>query len=133
MLASSFTAVTAARSIVAAFLFCLIAMPLLSQEGGKDGSGKPKETAEQKAVRQYLKENLPTGKWEEIKWWGPQTLIVDGGQKGPLAVRLKFRAANELGGMSVYDDVFVFRKNNTVQRYGEDTPYNFNKERIFGK
>lgn len=92
---------------------------------------KPKETAEQKAVRAYLKDNLPTGKWEEIKWWPTTQLIVNGGEKGPLAVRLKFRAENNVGGMSVYDDVFVMRKSG-AERHTTGSPYHSNRVKIFG-
>jgi hypothetical protein len=113
------------RLIAAAVL--LVAVPGFAQE-----AGKPKETAEQKAVRAYLRENLPTGKFEEVKWWPVKQLLVNGGEKGPNAIRLKFRAANEQGGMSVYDDVFVFKKAG-VERHSEGAAYNSNKERIFGK
>ncbi len=98
----------------------------------QDGQGKTKESPEQKQVRAYLKENLPTGKFEEVRWWPVKQLIVNGGEKGPNAIRLKFRSTNEQGAMSVYDDVFVFKKSG-VERHGDGTAYNFNKERVFGK
>lgn len=90
---------------------------------------KPKETAEQKAVRAYLKENLPTGKWEEIKWWGPVRLMDDG-KPSNLAVRLKYRSANEFGGMSVHDDVFEFVGKRMIHHKPGD-PVNENRENIF--
>lgn len=118
------------RSILAIAVVAILTTTLPAQEAKK--GDKPKESPEQKAVRAYLKENLPTGKWEEIKWWGVKTLIVNGGERGPNAVRLKFRAENQVGGMSVYDDVFVFRKDK-VERYSDGSAYHFNRERIFGK
>jgi len=115
---------------VSRFMLAIVAAAVLSPTLA--AQDKPKESPEQKAVRAYLKENLPTGKWEEIKWWGVKTLIVNGGERGPNAVRLKFRAENQVGGMSVYDDVFVFRKDK-VERYSDGSAYHFNRERIFGK
>lgn len=115
---------------VIGFVTIMLASMAIANAQEQKGA-KPRETAEQKLVREYLKENLPTGKWEEIKWWGPKQ-IRNGDEEGPLAVRLKFRAANEMGNMTVYDDVFIFQKGN-VKRLGPSSPYNGNKERIFGK
>jgi len=60
-------------------------------------------------VRNLLEKNLPTGKWEEIQWW-PKRLQkfknADGSPGGRHLCRLKFRTANEIGGMEVMDLVF---------------------------
>ncbi len=63
-------------------------------------------------VRNLLKENLPTGKWEEIRWWPkryydpkpPRQSVIGWG--GKHICRLKFRTGNEAGGMEVIDQVF---------------------------
>ena len=61
------------------------------------------------AVRQYLRENTPTGKWEEIRWWPARK--VGGGSKywsEHRICRLKFRTENPFGGRAVMDQVFIF-------------------------
>lgn len=117
-------------AMIAAVVSLILTAGLAAQENPKD---KPKESAEQKAVRAYLKENLPTGKFEEIKWWGPKGLQNEDWD-GWVAMRLKYRAENERGGMSVNDDVFMIRtKDKKVDWHRANAPLNINKERIFGK
>jgi hypothetical protein len=103
----------------------------LSAAGCMAQDAKPKESTEQRAVRAYLKENLPSGKWEEIKWW-PAKRLTDDGKPSNLAIRLKYRTQNEAGGMSVYDDVFEFVGKRTVW-HRADSPVNGNRDRIFGR
>lgn len=68
---------------------------------------KAKETAEQKAVRTYLKENLDSGKFEEIRWGRPQVGKTDPTKS---IIRFKYRSANRLGAMEVSDDGFRITK-----------------------
>jgi hypothetical protein len=53
------------------------------------------ESPDQALIRKYLRENTPTGKWEEVKW----DKITDDGFR---ATTLKFRTHNQLGAMSLY-------------------------------
>jgi hypothetical protein len=66
------------------------------------------------AVRAYLKENSPTGKWEELKWWpGREEDWGPSGKAGPRPrinfrcriCRLKYRE----GGCRVIDQIFIIR------------------------
>lgn len=62
--------------------------------------------AEREKVRAWLRENTPTGEWEEIRWW--DAVDVPRGQgKIHRMVRVKYRTENESGGMSVKDDFFI--------------------------
>ncbi len=112
----------AMMAIVASFL------PSAFGQEAKD-KDKPKESPEQKAVRAYLKENLPTGKWEEIKWWSvlPGTAISKS-QKGTV-IRLKYRAENQFGGQSVYDHVYVLVDGKLYPHTND--PVHANRDRIF--
>jgi hypothetical protein len=91
--------------------------------------GKAKESPEQKAVREYLRENLPTGKFEEVRWYQP-TRIKYEGKPGPVAIRLKYRSQNNFGGTSLYDDVFEFVGKRLVH-HRPDSVINMNREKIF--
>ena len=92
------------------------------------------------AVRKLLKENLPTGKWEEIRWW-PKRLckrmphstkplfeVFSGtpwalrSWEGRHICRLKYRTQNQAGGMEVVDQVFAVENGGiqTLQPYGEN-------------
>ena len=82
-----------------------------------------KGTAEQKAVRVYLKENLPSGKFEEIKWGRSQIGKTD---PTKAIIRFKYRTANRLGAMEVSDDGFRIAKGKVIEwfkgeggRFGE--------------
>ena len=93
------------------------------------GQDKPKETAEQKAVRAYLKENLPSGKFEEIRWWPTKPATAIAPDWSGTVVRLKYRTNNESGGQSVYDHVFTL--NGGKIRAHTDDPIQANRDRIF--
>lgn len=101
-----------------------------AQEQGQKG-GKPKELPEQKAVRAWLAENTETGKFEEVKWWGPKRLLYDG-KPSNVAIRLKYRTANRFGAAELRDDVWEFVGKRIIH-HGPDTPVNGNRVRIFGE
>ena len=58
-----------------------------------------------KGVRQLLRENLPTGQWEEVAWW-PARHIEAGGIR-QLMARMKLRTRNKFGALEVMDLLFV--------------------------
>jgi len=59
-------------------------------------------------VRALLKENLPTGKFEEIQWWPTRTVPKNVGYwSGHRVCKLKFRTQNSAGGMEVVEQVFT--------------------------
>lgn len=93
--------------------------------------GNAKESPEQKQVRSYLKENLPTGKWEEVRWW-PVVRLIDNGKPSNAAIRLKYRTENQFGGTSLRDDVFEFTGKRMIY-HGPDSVVNMNRERIFNR
>lgn len=62
---------------------------------------------EREKVRTWLKENTPTGEWEEVRWWRANDVIYPGGRNPDRGIRLKYRTANELGGMSLEDEIFL--------------------------
>lgn len=125
------------RFILAVAAIAVLSTTLAAQEAKKQdaprpAADKPKESPEQKAVRAYLKENLPTGKWEEIKWWPtlPGTAIAS--DWGGTVTRLKYRAANQFGGMAVYDHVYTFNSKGKMTVHGDDnSPLWGNRDRIF--
>lgn len=80
------------------------------------------EPPEQKAVRAYLKENLPSGKFEEIKWGKLQKGKTDSTKA---IIRFKYRTANRLGAMEVSDDGFRLAK-------GKVTEWFKGEGRLFG-
>lgn len=92
---------------------------------------KPKETAEHKAVRAYLKDNLPSGKFEEIRWW-PVTRLIDDGKPSNPVIRLKYRTANTIGAQEVYDEVFEFVGKRMIH-HKEGDPVRENREKIFNR
>lgn len=60
-------------------------------------------------VRKHLAENTPTGKWEEIRWWravDQQYEWWNGQVTHYHLIRVKYRTANERGGMSVHSEVY---------------------------
>jgi len=99
----------------------------------QDAPGKTaaKESPEQKAVRAYLKENLPTGKWEEVRWY-PVVRLIDNGKPSSPAIRLKYRTENQFGGTSLRDDVFEFTGKRMIY-HGPDSVVNMNREKIFSR
>lgn len=68
-----------------------------------------KEPPEHAIVREYLRKNTPTGKWEEVEWY-PVIKTSD-----VYAARLKYRTENPFGGQSVIDEVFALDKDGSVQ------------------
>jgi hypothetical protein len=63
----------------------------------------------QDAVRQTLRENAPSGEWDEIQWWDE----ID--HQGHRIVRLKYRTKNPFGGDSVLDEVFELQRGKAVR------------------
>lgn len=115
------------------FAMMATVVSLILSTGCLAQEAKPKESPEQKAIRAYLKENLPTGKWEEVRWW-PATALKSPDWKGWVAVRLKYRTANKFGATELYDDVFTIRSSDQkVSWHQSEEPLNINRERIFGK
>lgn len=55
---------------------------------------------EKEAVRRWLKENTPSGVWEEIRWWGPIK------KDDAMIIRLKYRTANRTGAQQIEDMIF---------------------------
>lgn len=118
------------RFVLAIAAAAILTTTLPAPSAAQDAK-KPKESPEQKAVRAYLKENLPTGKWEEIRWWPtlPGTAVApDWTGK---VIRLKYRAENRFGGMSVYDHVYTFSNQGKMTVHNESSPLQGNRDRIF--
>jgi hypothetical protein len=91
------------RALMAIVALSIFTIPAVAQDKGK-------ETAEQKAVRTYLKENLPSGKFEEIRWGKP---IVK--KDGTVSIRFKYRSANRSGALEVSDDGFRTAKGKVTE------------------
>lgn len=65
---------------------------------GMVGGGSP----EQKAVREYLRKNLDSGKWEEVEWLGPKDI------DGRRMIYLKYRTNDRLtGAMQLRENTFA--------------------------
>lgn len=58
-----------------------------------------------KEVRQLLRNNLPTGQWDELAWW-PSRYLEAGGHRRLMA-RMKIRTTNRLGALDVMDLLFL--------------------------
>lgn len=67
------------------------------------------EPAERETVRRHLRDNTPTGEWEEIEWY--PVIPID----SVSAIRLKYRTQNPFGGQSVVDEVFVLNRDGSIQ------------------
>lgn len=106
------------RSICAAMLMLLVFG--ISGCGGAPAAGPvgridPKEAdhKEREMVRDWLRENTDSGKWEEVKWWPvkvvkPGTVLGLQMEEEEPFVRVKFRTVNG-GDKYLSDRIFSFR------------------------
>lgn len=91
--------------------------------GGKSAGTE----AGKEAVRAWLRENTNTGKWEEVKWWGP----IQPPEGGPGEyVRVKIRTESGFGGLSLLDLVFWIGDDRIVPRGDGYAIYEF-RQRYF--
>jgi hypothetical protein len=58
--------------------------------------------AEQREIRTFLKENLDSGEWDEVRWYLP---AKNGSSK---LIRVKIRSKNRFGASELFDLVFSF-------------------------
>lgn len=90
--------------VVVAAVLVLVGVGALVLRGDLSSvvSGLGVATPEQRAVRAWLKENLDTPEWEEVRWWP----AVNHGSSRNRLLRLKFRTENPFGGISLLDWCF---------------------------
>ena len=119
------------KLILPAVLVGLVVIGVVIVAAGIAGFGVPLVgSPEQRAVRAWLKENLPDGEWEEVRWWPAKNLWTDKEAReiyrkrvqdyaeypgiysdkpvfeNPRLIRLKYRYRNMLGGPGIADEVF---------------------------
>lgn len=63
--------------------------------------------ASRAAVRNWLFENLKSGKWEEVKWWPEASLQI--GKSTRHFVKARIRSQNSFGGPDIEDFVFEIK------------------------
>jgi hypothetical protein len=76
------------------------------------GCGQNLGSPAQSAVRSFLKENLQSGDFEEVKWFESTTL-----NDGAISIRLKYRSKNRFGAMELSSDIFHVKSGKVVNWY----------------